>query len=286
MMVTGGNFNETLTVGILCPVISAGSVFYLWRDNMDTMEQRRNAIVDFINEKGNITFAQLEKKFPSVSQMTLRTDLKSLDEAKKIVRIHGGAKSVELVLGTDDYIGRRAVRNVEEKESIAAKVISLVKPNTTVYLDSGSTTTELAKIWPDQPNFIFTSSMTCVVELSKLQHPTVFVLGGELNRYSLSACGVWAIDAVKKVNFDLAVLGVTNYSPDTGFSCEVLMESYLKRAVLQQSAENIVLMDSSKMDKKSTFHICQLEEVNTVVSDQNISMDFQIQCEKAGVHLL
>lgn len=64
------------------------------------------------------------------------------------------------------------------------------------------------------------------------------------------------------------------------------MESYLKRAVLQQSAENIVLMDSSKMDKKSTFHICQLEEVNTVVSDQNISMDFQIQCEKAGVHLL
>ena len=145
---------------------------------MDTMEQRRNAIVDFINDKGNITFAQLEKRFPSVSQMTLRTDLKSLDEAKKIVRIHGGAKSVELVLGTDDYIGRRSIRNVEEKETIAEKVVSMIKPNTTVYLDSGSTTTALAKIWPDQPNFIFTSSMTCLMELSKLQRPTVFVLGG------------------------------------------------------------------------------------------------------------
>ena len=171
---------------------------------MDTMEQRRNAIVGFINEKGNITFAQLEKRFPDVSQMTLRTDLKSLDEAKKIVRIHGGAKSVELVLGTDDYIGRRSVRNVEEKETIAEKAVSLIKPNTTVYLDSGSTTTALAKIWPDQPNFIFTSSMTCVMELSKLQRPTVFVLGGELNKYSMSACGVWAIDAVKAVNFDMA----------------------------------------------------------------------------------
>ena len=253
---------------------------------MDTMEQRRNAIVDFINEKGKITFAQLEKRFSNVSQMTLRTDLKSLDEAKKIVRIHGGAKSVELVLGTDDYIGRRAVRNVEEKESIAQKVISLVKPNTAVYLDSGSTTTALAKIWPDQPNFIFTSSITCVMELSKLQHPTVFVLGGELNKYSMSACGVWAIDAVKTVNFDLAVIGVTNYSPDKGFSCEVLMESYLKRAVLQQSSESIILMDSSKVDKKSTFHICQLEEVNMVVSDQNISKDFLMQCEKSGVQLL
>lgn len=253
---------------------------------MDTMEERRNAIVDFINEKGNITFSQLVKKFPNVSQMTLRTDLKSLDEAKKIVRIHGGAKSVEVVLGTDDYIGRRAVRNEEEKQSIAEKVIPFIKPNTTIFLDSGSTTTALAKIWPDQPNFIFTSSMSYVMELSKLKHPTIFVLGGELNKYSMSVCGVRAIESVKTVNFDLAVLGVTSYSSDVGFSCGVLMESYLKQAVLHQSAEKIILMDSSKVDKKSTFQICQLEEVSMVVSDQNISDDFQRECEKAGVSLL
>lgn len=253
---------------------------------MDTMEQRRNAIVDFVNEKGNITFAQLEKKFSNVSQMTLRTDLKSLDEAKKIVRIHGGAKSVERVLGTDDYIGRRNVRNVEEKEIIASKVIPLIKPNTTIFLDSGSTTAALARIWPDQENFIFTSSMTCVMELSKLQHPTVFVPGGELNKYSMSVCGVRAIESIKEVNFDLAVLGVTSYSEDAGFSCGVLMESYLKQAVLQQSAEKIILMDSSKLDKKSTFHICRLEDIDMVISDQNVSKDFQEECNKSGVHLL
>lgn len=253
---------------------------------MDTMEQRRNAIVDFINEKGNITFAQLVQCFPDVSQMTLRTDLKSLDEAKRIVRVHGGAKSVEVVLGTDDYLGRRTVRNVEEKECIARKALALIKPNTTIYLDSGSTTTALAKIWPDQPNFIFTSSMTCVMELSRLSYPTVFVLGGELNKFSMSACGVKAIEAVKSVSFDLAILGVTSYCADTGFSCGVLMESYLKQAVLQQSAERMVLMDSSKTDKKSTFHICGLDAVSTVLSDENISKDFRLQCEKAGVHLL
>lgn len=253
---------------------------------MDTMEQRRNAIVDFINEKGNITFAQLAKKFPNVSQMTLRTDLKALDEVKKIVRIHGGAKSVEVVLGTDDYIGRRAVRNEEEKESIAQKVLPFIKPNTTIFLDSGSTTTELAKIWPDQPNFIFTSSMTCVMELSKLKNPSVFVLGGELNKYSMSVCGVRAIESVKTVNFDLAILGVTSYSSDVGFSCGVLIESYLKQAVLKQSAERIILMDSSKVDKKSTFQICQLEDVSMVIADQNIPKEFEWECEKAGVSLL
>lgn len=253
---------------------------------MDTMEQRRNAIVEFINKNGNITFAQLEKKFPNVSQMTLRTDLKSLDEMRKIVRVHGGAKSVEVVLGTDDYIWQRAVRNVEEKETIAKKAIKFIRPNITVFLDSGSSTTALAKIWPDQPDFIFTSSMACAMELSKLKQPTVFVVGGELNKYSMSVCGLQAIESVKKVNFDLAVLGVTNYSSDAGFSCSVLMESYLKQTVIRQAAEKIVLMDSSKTEKKSIFQICWLKEVDMVISDQNISSEFRMECEEAGVDLL
>lgn len=253
---------------------------------MDTMEQRRKAIVDFVNDKGNVSFSQLEREFSHVSQMTLRTDLKSLDEAKKIVRVHGGAKSVQLVLGTDDYIGRRLGRNVGEKEDIAAKALSLIKPNTTVFLDSGSTVTALAGIWPDQPNFIFTSSISCVMELSKLKYPTVFAIGGELNKYSMSMCGMSAIELVKSVNFDVAVLGVTSYCSGAGFSCGVLMESYLKQAALKQAAEKIILMDSSKVDKKSTFHICGLEEAGTVVSDGNVPEEFRLECELAGVRLL
>ena len=58
---------------------------------MDSVESRRSAIVTLINEKGELTFAQLKEAFPKVSDMTLRTDLKNLDESKRIVRIHGGA---------------------------------------------------------------------------------------------------------------------------------------------------------------------------------------------------
>ena len=53
---------------------------------MDAMEQRRNTIVELVNQSGNISFAQLKKKIPQISEMTLRTDLKALDEAKRIVR--------------------------------------------------------------------------------------------------------------------------------------------------------------------------------------------------------
>lgn len=253
---------------------------------MDSMEQRRNAIVDFINEKGNITFAQLKSRFPKVSDMTLRTDLKLLDEAKRIVRVHGGAKSVNVVLGTDDLLGRRSVRNVEEKQSIAQKALGFIRPNTTVFLDSGSTTTLLAKMWPDQPNFIFTSSLTCAMELARLQYAKVFIPGGELNQFSMSVCGIQAISSIKNVNFDLAILGVTHYASDSGFTCGVLMESYLKQAVLHQASERLVLMDSSKTDKKSTFHICGLEDVTTVISDGAVSKLFQEECREKGVRLV
>ena len=88
---------------------------------MDAMEIRSNAIVELVNKYGTVSFSQIKEQFSNVSEMTLRTDLKALDEAKEIVRIHGGAKSVQLVIGTDDYLTRRAVRNIQAKQEIARK---------------------------------------------------------------------------------------------------------------------------------------------------------------------
>ena len=89
------------------------------------MEIRRNAIVELVNKYGTVSFSQIKEQFSNVSEMTLRTDLKALDEAKEIVRIHGGAKSVQLVIGTDDYLTRRAVRNIQAKQEIAKKALKL-----------------------------------------------------------------------------------------------------------------------------------------------------------------
>ena len=124
------------------------------------MEQRRNQIVELVNRKGSISFAQLKEAFPSVSEMTLRTDLKALDEARRVVRVHGGVKSVEQVVGTDDLLSRRSARNAEAKQIIAEKATALLRPNTTLFLDSGSTATAVARCIPDQPMLIYTSGLS------------------------------------------------------------------------------------------------------------------------------
>ncbi len=247
------------------------------------MEQRRNAIVKLIDSQGSVSFSQLKQAFPQVSEMTLRTDLKILDRAKRIVRIHGGAKSIEQVIGTDDLLGRRMARNMDAKEEIARKALQLLKPNTTLYLDSGSTTTALARLIPDEPFLIFTNGLSCAMELAKLTAPSVTMPGGTLNRYSMSVCGVQSILDMSCVNIDLMFLGVTYYSADAGFTCGVEAECKLKQAVLRRSAQVAVLMDSSKVGRRGTYTICGLEDVDIIISDGSLSEEFFAECAKRNI---
>lgn len=250
------------------------------------MEQRRNKMVELINQKGNVSFAQIKSAFPNVSEMTLRTDLKALDEANRIVRIHGGAKSVQVVVGTDDFLNRRAVRNISEKKEIAAKALKLIRSDSVIFLDSGSTTTALAGVFPDQSNLIYTTGLSCVTELVNLEHPTVEIPGGKLNRYSMSVYGHFAIKGLEGINFDQAFMGVTCYSKNTGFTCGAREEAFLKQTVMRQSGQNIILMDSSKVEKKNPYSICGLADVDIVISDGHLPEEFLEECRKYNVEVL
>lgn len=266
--------------------VAESQLRFLRRYTMETMEQRRNAIVDLVNQNGNISFAQLKAKFPQISEMTLRTDLKVLDEAKRIVRVHGGAKSVDVVVGTDDMLSRRSVRNIEAKQVITQKALHLIQKDTTIFLDSGSTTTMLASCMPDQSNLIYTNSLTCAVELCKLKEPAVHVLGGNMNRYSMSVCGIHTIQDVSRINFDQAFIGVTSYCEQMGFSCGVDEETVLKQTVIHQAEQRIFLMDSSKVGVKSTYFVCGLEDVDILVSDGNLPQEFLEACRKYQVQVI
>lgn len=252
---------------------------------MDNMEQRRNRIVAFINERSSITFAELKKEFPNVSDMTLRTDLRVLDEEKKIIRVHGGAKAVTTVLGNDDKLVLREVRNVIEKEQLVAKALKLIRPGTTVFLDSGSTTTLLARNLPDQPMMIFTCSLTVAMELTRLEQAEVFVVGGSLNRNSRSMYGQPTTEQLSRVRIDQAFMGVTGYD-ENGFNCGHAEENALKRFLVSRAGESVLLMDSSKVGKSSTFTFCTLDQADVLVSDGNLPEEFRTLCERHNVRVI
>lgn len=247
---------------------------------------RRNAIIELVNNNGTVKFSQIKDAFPNVSEMTLRTDLRVLDETKQIVRIHGGAKSVQVVVGTDDFLTKRSIRNIKEKQIIAEKALSLIRPDTTIFLDSGSTTTLLAQSFPDQSNLIYTTGLSCAIELANLSNPTVMLPGGKLNRYSQSVNGITTVKELERVNFRQAFIGVTNYSSSTGFTCGSNDDAFLKSTAIQHADQIIVLMDSSKIGVKNSYGICHLSDVDILVSDGKLPEDILEECRKKHVTVL
>lgn len=254
--------------------------------NTMAMAERRERIVEYVNSEGTVTFSQLKDKFPDVSEMTLRTDLKTLDQQRLIIRVHGGAKSVGFAVGTDDLLARRVGRRSAEKSAIAHKALELIRPGHTIFIDSGSTTTALAAAMEDMELLVFTNSLTVASELSRLDRVKTFVIGGRLNRYSKSTIGARAVEGVRMLTFDRVFLGVTGYQRGEGFSCGSDDEAVFKSTLIERSHKCVVLMDSSKEGRPSTFRVCSLSNVNIVVSDGGLSNDFAAACEDAGIILL
>lgn len=250
------------------------------------MDQRREKIVSLINREGSVSFTKLKENFHQVSEMTLRRDLEYLDRSKRIIRTHGGARSVDVLIGTDDLYLKRTTRNADEKKIIAEKSVRLLQDNTTIFLDSGSTCTEFARQIPDGPYMIFTTSLSCALELARLQNAQVHLIGGRMNAASLSLNGAMTLRDLSGVNFHTAFIGVTGYIHSRGFTCGSPEECELKRMVIERSEKAVMLMDAQKVGVTSTFTFAQAEVADVVVSDGALDEKTLREFERAGVDVL
>lgn len=247
---------------------------------------RRNKLIALVNRERTISFSELKHAFPDVSEMTLRTDLKHLDEQRLIVRVRGGARSVGYVIGTDDFLERRNARRVEEKTIIAQKAAGLLRPNTSIFLDSGSTITMMVRYIKIDNLLVFTNSLVSAQELSHLEQIQTHMVGGRLNRYSMSVYGGQAAENISKISFDQLFLGATGYQQEQGLSCGSDEEAALKRSCISRADQVILLMDSGKIDHRSTFRICGLEKIDLVVTDGKAPESFLRECSEHNVEVM
>lgn len=250
------------------------------------MQTRRKKIVELVNREGNVSFRNLMSYLKPISEMTLRRDLDYLDKQGAIIRVHGGARAVDVVIGTDDLFNRRVVRNIEAKEIIAKKALDLLRVNTAIYIDSGTTTSLFARSLPDQPYMVFTSGLTCAQEMFYLNKIQLHIVGGRVNHASQSVCSAKSIEYLNNINFQTAFMGVTGFSAEHGFTCGTEDECELKKAVIKNADVVVALMDTSKVDIVSTFTFAMPDEVDFVVCEGKLDEDTRRLFEEAGVTIL
>ena len=250
-------------------------------------KERREIINKTIQKKGEVKIQDLKDMFPDVSGMTLRRDLNHLEEEGQIVRIWGGAKSIDhLTESKEDKFSSRKTENIEAKVKIAKKAVDLIETGRSIFLDSGTTTMCLAELIPDQDLSIITSGPNIGMEIIDKNSPSVTIIGGQLNRTNISVSGPNAIKFVENINIDIAFMGVSAFSLENGFTSGNYSEGQLKNNIINKARKVIVLMDSSKIDKNMPFTFAEPEDIDVLVCENDLPDDIYKNIRGKGVKVL
>lgn len=251
-------------------------------------KERQELILNLLRAKGSLSIEEMKQDIPDVSDITLRRDLQSLDFQKKLIRVHGGAKSINMLAGYDheDIFQNRLSQNIEEKNLIADKAAKLVPEHGIIYLDSGSTCTFFAMKMPDMPYTVYSNGLSCVTQLMQLEKPQIVIIGGNVLKESSSVNGDIATTQVEHVYFDIAFIGASGYIPGRGFMSSVSNDYVIKRKIVMQSHKIVVLIDHTKVDQWGTHLVADLDEVFAVVSDGKLPNSIVEEMRSKGILVL
>ena len=250
------------------------------------MNNRRQAITDVVNQLGEVSIHELKGMFPNVSEVTLRKDLQSLYEENKLLRIHGGARSIQDITANPSNYNMRQSLNQAEKALIGEKAVKLLSPGMAVFISSGSTCAEMAKRLPRENLQIFTDGVSVALSTPAASNIKVELLGGELNRNLMRITGPLVIGALDGLYFDYAFLGTMGFNPQYGFALAGPMIAAASYKAVEHSRKTVILMDSSKVNDLCTPRNIPLSSIDIVVSDGNLPESAVQSLESAGITVL
>jgi DeoR/GlpR family transcriptional regulator of sugar metabolism len=227
-------------------------------------DERRHRILEHLQVQGRVLASDLVAEF-GVSPDTVRRDLRDLDEAGMLRRVHGGALPRR---GDTDPLPLRARRAPEAKASIARRAAQIVRDGEVVMLDGGTTTLEVARALPERLTAtVVTNSLPIALALADHRSVEVVVVGGSLRARAGVTVGAAAVAALAAVRADVLFLGVCGLHPEIGVSVEDAEEREGKRAMIAGAAAVVGLADHDKLGTALPFVVAPLTELTTLVTD-------------------
>jgi DeoR family transcriptional regulator of aga operon len=247
-------------------------------------EERQRAILEILSRDGRVLVVDLAKHFDT-SQVTIRKDLDVLHTKGRIHRTHGGALSAKESALEDPTLREKEKLHRKEKLQIAAAAAGMVTEGQVVILDSGTTTTAIARALRDFQNLtIITNAVNIAAELSG-SNVEVILTGGNLRKNSFSLVGPLAEDSLRRLNADILFLGVDGFDVQYGLSTPNLLEAKVNRAMMDVSKVAVAVCDSSKFGKRSLSLIAPPSALHGVITDRGIPKADLSALKKSGVEV-
>ncbi|MFF4473455.1 DeoR/GlpR family DNA-binding transcription regulator [Streptomyces sp. NPDC001599] len=247
--------------------------------------ERQQEILRLARDSGRVDVVSLAEEF-QVTAETIRRDLKALDRAGLLRRVHGGA----IPAGRLDFepdLAERESTAADEKDRIARAALAELPAEGTLILDAGSTVARMAAAIPPEASLtVVTHSLPIAARLA--DHPGIqlHIVGGRVRHRTRAAVDAWALRAYGEIRADMAVVAANGFSVEHGLTTPDLAEAAVKRAALTAARRVVLLADSSKYAQEHFARFGALGDVDLLITDKGLTPEDAGDIERAGTEVV
>ena len=246
-------------------------------------EERHLHILDKIKLNRKALSSNLSIEL-NVSEDTIRRDLNDLSIKGLIKKVHGGALPIET--NAPSY-GERSQFNLEGKNIIAKKAVSLIKHGQVIIMSGSTTNLQLAKIIPSDINAtIYTYSLPIAVQLTKHPSLEIIFIGGKLNKPAQVTFGLDVVSSISQLRADLCFMGTGGINVTNGMTEPNWEVSHIKKCMIEASERVIVLCTHNKLNIIKRYPVSPINRIDTIVTDTNSEDSIFNTFKEKGVKIL
>lgn len=247
-------------------------------------EERRRQILDILQADGRVLVGGLARHFKT-SPLTIRKDLDVLHQKGRLERTHGGALQVSNGTVNDQTLQEKERLHRQEKLRIASAAVKMIRSAQVIILDSGTTTTAIARACKHLSGLTIVTNATNIAAELAVTSVEVILTGGVLRKNSFSLVGPLAEESLRKLSADLLFLAVDGFDVRYGLTTPNLLEAGVNRAMAEAALRTVVVCDSSKFGRRSLSLIMPTSSVHEVITDRKISKQHLEGLRKAKVEV-
>lgn len=247
--------------------------------------QRREKIVELLSKESAISVNKLSQLL-QVSTVTIRNDLRHLEKKGCILRSYGGAMLNKRFVFDKPLFDKTRI-NFDIKNKIACTAAELIQDGDSIILDSGSTTSLMVPYLKHKRNLIvLTNALNIAYDLATYTDIEVLIAGGSIRKNAYSISGPTVERLLKMHRFNKLFLGVDGFDLDAGITTPNFAEACVNRVMCEVSQQVIAVTDSSKFGQKSFCLIEEVSNIQTVITDSLIPLNYLTALQKLGVEVI
>ena len=252
--------------------------------NEISIQERQKEILDILQVQESVSVSDLAERL-KVSEVTIRKDLTFLEKSGKLYRTHGRAIPISPYIG-NRHINDKEKISVVEKRAIAEYAESMVQKGDSVLLASGTTVLYTAReLCSLKEITAITASVPAASVLSQNKDIDVVLLGGMVRKTSVSTVGTFAEEMLKYFNCSVLFMGADGVDLHFGVTTTNIMEANLNRAMMAAAQKTVLLADSSKFGRRGFSKICDLENIDKIITDDKIPPLYLHDLQDSGIEV-